>query len=101
VVDSSHEPFLGDESLFAKREEQMKKRVNHRAAARARDADRWEEDRLRASGMVRMREGAEEEEDGELRTHVVVHDLKPPFLDGKVVLSKQQAAAPRRVLEGS
>ncbi|EOD31583.1 hypothetical protein EMIHUDRAFT_418272 [Emiliania huxleyi CCMP1516] len=69
----------------------MKKRVNHRAAARARDADRWEEDRLRASGMVRMREGAEEEEDGELRTHVVVHDLKPPFLDGKVVLSKQQA----------
>ena len=88
-VDASHDPFLGDEDLFAKRETELKKRVNHRAAARARDADRWEENRLGASGVVRMREDVEEEGDEELRTHVVVHDIKPPFLDGRNVLSKQ------------
>jgi hypothetical protein len=36
-----------------------------------------------------MREGAEDEDEEELRTHVVVHDIKPPFLDGRVLLSKQ------------
>jgi hypothetical protein len=41
AVDASHDPFMGDEGLYAKREEAMKKRVNHRAVARARDADRW------------------------------------------------------------
>eukprot|EP00966_Prymnesium_polylepis_P230308 5329002-Prymnesium_polylepis.1 len=50
---------------------------------------RWEEDRLRASGMVRMVEGQDELDEEELRTQVVVSDLKPPFLDGKTVLSKQ------------
>ena len=82
-------PFLGDQKLYEKREEAMRKRVNHRREARLRDADRWEEDRLRASGMVQFKEGAVDDDDQELRTHIVVHDMKPPFLDGKVVLSKQ------------
>ena len=50
---------------------------------------RWEEGRLRAAGAVRMREGHDEDDDEELRTHIVVHDIKPPFLDGRIVLSKQ------------
>ena len=89
TVDESHNPFLGDEGLFHKREEAMRKRVNHRREARMRDADRWEEGRLRASGMVQMVDGAEEDEDQELRTQVMVSDIKPPFLDGKTVFSKQ------------
>ena len=45
MVDESHTPFLGDEKLFEKREEQLRKRVNHRREARLKDADRWEEGR--------------------------------------------------------
>ena len=89
MVDETHTPFLGDEKLFEKREEQMRKRVNHRREARLRDADRWEEGRLRASGMVTMVNAEEDDDDQELRTQVVVHDMKPPFLDGRVVYSKQ------------
>ncbi len=88
-VDETHNPFMGDQALFDKKEEQLRKKVNHRKVSRMRDADRWEEDRLRASGMVRMKEGMDDDDDQELRTHIVVHDLKPPFLDGRTVFSKQ------------
>ena len=54
-----------------------------------RDADRWEEGRLRASGMVTFNAADDDDDDQELRTHVVVHDTKPPFLDGRVVYSQQ------------
>jgi len=75
------------------------KRVNHRREARLRDADRWEEGRLRASGMVTMVDGAEDEDDQELRTQVVVHDTKPPFLNGRVIFSKQsEPVMPIKVL---
>ena len=40
VGDETHDPFLGDDKLYEKREEQLRKRVNHRAMARKRDADR-------------------------------------------------------------
>ena len=29
------------------------------------------------------------EDDEELRSHVIVHDMKPPFLDGRVVFSSE------------
>ena len=37
---------------------------------------RWEEGRLRASGMVTMLQADDEEDDQELRTHIVVHPLR-------------------------
>ena len=43
VGDETHDPFLGDDKLYEKREEQLRKRVNHRAMARKRDADRCED----------------------------------------------------------
>ena len=36
-----------------------------------------------------MRADDDEDDDQELRTFVMVHDIKPPFLDGRLVLSKQ------------
>ena len=33
AVDANANPFLGDQKLFEKREEQMRKRVNHRHQA--------------------------------------------------------------------
>ena len=67
--DETHDPFLGDEKLFEKREEQMRKRVNHRAMARKRDADRWEETLLKQSGVVSMQGDDEDDDDQELRTY--------------------------------
>ena len=88
-VDSTHDPFLGDAKLYEKREEHLRKRVNHRAMARRNDQNRWEESRLGASGVVRMMGDGDDDDDNELKTHVVVHDMKPPFLDGRVVFSEQ------------
>ena len=45
--------------------------MDHRKEARLKDADRWEEGRLRASGMVRMAEGADDDDEQELRTQVI------------------------------
>ena len=73
--DETHDPFLGDEKLFEKREEQLRKRVNHRAIARKRDADRWEETRLKHSGVVNMHADDDDDDDQELRTFVMV---RPP-----------------------
>ena len=54
---------------------------------------------MRASGMVTMVDGAEDEDDQELRTQVVVHDTKPPFLNGRVIFSKQsEPVMPIKVL---
>ena len=76
--DETHDPFLGDEKLFEKREEQLRKRVNHRAIARKRDADRWEETRLKHSGVVNMHADDDDDDDQELRTFVMVRS--PPDL---------------------
>ena len=38
-----------------------------------------------------MRADDDEDDDQELRTFVMVHDIKPPFLDGRLVLSKVTA----------
>ncbi len=53
-------------------------------------ANRWEEEQLMKSGVVRRTEVAltfDSEE--ETRVHLLVHDLQPPFLDGRVVFTKQ------------
>lgn len=42
-VDYASSPFLGDAKLFEKREEALRKRVNHRKEARLKDADRCDQ----------------------------------------------------------
>ena len=88
TVDPTQAPFLGDEKLLEKREEQLQ-RVNHRREARLKDADRWEEDRLRLQAWLEWSRVPTTGTNMELCTQVVVHDMKPPFLDGRVVFSKQ------------
>ncbi|KAJ1576364.1 hypothetical protein NDA12_002800 [Ustilago hordei] len=55
------------------------------------DADAWERNRLQTSG-VGPRTAIDldnMDDEGENRVHLLVHDLKPPFLDGKTVFTKQ------------
>lgn len=87
--------FLGDEARFAQLEQQLAQTQSQRLSARARmrneDADRWEEDRLLTSGVARQTKVDTDFDDEEVdRVHLLVHDLRPPFLSGQTVFTKQQ-----------
>ena len=50
----------------------------------------WEENRLLTSGVVRrldVDEDFAEEQEG--KVHLLVHNIVPPFLDGRIVFTKQ------------
>jgi pre-mRNA-splicing factor ATP-dependent RNA helicase DHX38/PRP16 len=57
------------------------------------DVDRWEVDRLLSSGVV-MKKSVEtkfaDDDDVERKVQLIVSDLKPPFLDGRVIYTKQK-----------
>ncbi|GAA5865683.1 hypothetical protein JCM3774_004965 [Rhodotorula dairenensis] len=69
-----------------------KKRLTARQAARNAESDQWERNQLALSGVTGERrqldfDNLDDEE--ESRVHLLVHDLKPPFLDGRVAFTKQ------------
>jgi pre-mRNA-splicing factor ATP-dependent RNA helicase DHX38/PRP16 len=57
------------------------------------DHDKWEINRMITSGALKMKDNVETElenmESEEQRVMVIVHDLKPPFLDGRETFTKQ------------
>lgn len=54
------------------------------------DNDRWETNRMLTSGVVQRLEVDEDfEEDNAAKVHLLVHNLVPPFLDGRIVFTKQ------------
>ncbi|KAJ3012893.1 UNVERIFIED_CONTAM: DEAH-box RNA helicase prp16 [Siphonaria sp. JEL0065] len=68
----------------------MQKKLTARQVQFNRDNDLWETNRMLTSGVVqRMDHSGDAEEDQESRVHILVRDLKPPFLDGKIVFTKQ------------
>jgi pre-mRNA-splicing factor ATP-dependent RNA helicase DHX38/PRP16 len=101
--DDSHNPFGGAEStwLDAQREVALtEKKQNNRASMRAqqkqKDVDAWETNRMLQSGVAQRRHFDDDfnDDDEGTRTHILVHDLKPPFLDGKTVFTKQIEPVP-------
>ncbi|KAK5071799.1 hypothetical protein LTR64_004424 [Lithohypha guttulata] len=101
--DESHNPFGGaDVSWQDKQREQdlankkLGKRMTARAAQKQREVDAWETNRMLTSGVAQRRDhGADfEDDDDSTRVHLLVHDLKPPFLDGKTVFTKQLDPVP-------
>ncbi|KAI5058388.1 hypothetical protein GOP47_0026558 [Adiantum capillus-veneris] len=95
-------PFLGDEATFKKREAEMAKRLTRRDGTRmslaqskkmsqlSADNAQWEDRQLLRSGAVRGTEVQTEiDNEEEARVILLVHDTKPPFLDGRVVYTKQ------------
>ncbi|GAA5976865.1 hypothetical protein JCM10908_005655 [Rhodotorula pacifica] len=69
-----------------------KKRITARQAARNAENDQWERNQLALSGVTGERrqldfDNLDDEE--ESRVHLLVHDLKPPFLDGRMAFTKQ------------
>eukprot|EP00271_Cylindrocystis_brebissonii_P010230 TRINITY_DN26364_c0_g1_i1.p1 TRINITY_DN26364_c0_g1~~TRINITY_DN26364_c0_g1_i1.p1 ORF type:complete len:1371 (-),score=323.28 TRINITY_DN26364_c0_g1_i1:363-4475(-) len=97
------EPFLGDSETFKKREAEMQKRLTRRDGSRmslaqskklsqlSADNAQWEDRQLMRSGVVRGLEvNTDIDDEDENRVILLVHDTKPPFLDGRVVFTKQQ-----------
>ncbi|KAK4704953.1 pre-mRNA-splicing factor ATP-dependent RNA helicase DHX38/PRP16, partial [Phenoliferia sp. Uapishka_3] len=69
-----------------------KKRITARQAAFNADNEAWEDNRLALSGVTGQRRKLDFDalDDGEeTRVHLLVHDLKPPFLDGRLTFTKQ------------
>ncbi|GLJ24442.1 hypothetical protein SUGI_0466750 [Cryptomeria japonica] len=94
--------FFGDDAAFEKRKNEMAKRLTRKDGTKmslaqskkmsqlTADNAQWEDRQLMRSGAVRGTEVQTEFEDEEdSRVILLVHDTKPPFLDGRVVFTKQ------------
>ncbi|KAK0519873.1 Pre-mRNA-splicing factor ATP-dependent RNA helicase PRP16 [Tilletia horrida] len=94
--DEEHNPFSQYEDTYgdtvASIAAKHQKRMTARQAAYNADADAWETNRLQVGGfgpqrVINLDENMDDE--SENRVHLLVHDLRPPFLDGKTVFTKQ------------
>ncbi|CAI9106588.1 OLC1v1005778C1 [Oldenlandia corymbosa var. corymbosa] len=94
--------FLGDDASFQKRESEKIKRLVRRDGSsmtlaqtkklsqRAADNAQWEDRQLMRSGAVKSTEVQTEfDDEDERKVILLVHDTKPPFLDGRIVFTKQ------------
>ncbi|CAD6445878.1 0e162fcf-56b9-4100-9d9b-4cd5c328a9cd-CDS [Sclerotinia trifoliorum] len=101
--DDSHNPFGSYDNSWAEQQREaalIEKKTGKRQSARAhqkqKDVDAWETNRMLTSGVAQRRDFGDDFEDDEeaTRVHLLVHDLKPPFLDGRTVFSKQLEPVP-------
>ncbi|KAH9836800.1 P-loop containing nucleoside triphosphate hydrolase protein [Rhodofomes roseus] len=94
ALDEEFNPLAQYEDLNAVREaEAAKKQVKRISAKQAQynaDNDLWEANRMLTSGVAtRKTIDLDFEDESESSVHVIVHDLKPPFLDGRTVFTRQ------------
>ncbi|KAG8230357.1 hypothetical protein J437_LFUL000628 [Ladona fulva] len=94
--DDTHNPFSGiSEDYTRKKEEQLEQRKKKRMSAQQRqinkDNELWERNRMLTSGVVQSVDVGDDdfEEENEARVHLLVHNIVPPFLDGRIVFTKQ------------
>ncbi|KAI9837376.1 MAG: DEAH-box RNA helicase prp16 [Thelocarpon superellum] len=97
--DESHNPFGTADHSWADQqreasltEKKQQTRMTARAAQKQRDVDAWETNRMLGSGVAQRRDydgGDLLDDDEATRVHLLVHELKPPFLDGRTVFTKQ------------
>jgi len=96
--DETHNPFGGADHTWADQQQEVAmlekkttRRVDARQVQKQKDVDAWETNRMLTSGVAQRRDFADDFDDDEdsTRVHLLVHDLKPPFLDGRMVFTKQ------------
>ncbi|MQM09485.1 hypothetical protein Taro_042358 [Colocasia esculenta] len=94
--------FFGDDSSYQKKEAELAKRLTRKdgtlmtlsqskkLSQLTADNAQWEDRQLLRSGAVRGTElQMDFEDEDERKIILLVHDTKPPFLDGRVVFTKQ------------
>lgn len=95
------------EEYAQKKEEQLEQKKRKRVTAKQKqiqkDNELWERNRMLTSGVVTSIDVDEDyEEEAEARVHLLVHNIVPPFLDGRYVFTKQpEAVVPVRVRSAS
>ncbi|TRM62959.1 hypothetical protein BD626DRAFT_403254 [Schizophyllum amplum] len=94
--DDEHNPLAQYEDLAILKQAEIAskqtKRVSARQAQYNADNDLWEANRMLTSGVATRRTiDLDFEDESESTVHVMTHDLKPPFLDGRTVYTKQLA----------
>lgn len=88
-------PFANiSQEYTEKKEEQLEQRKKKRMSAQQRqinkDNELWERNRMLTSGVVQSVDvGEDYDEESEARVHLLVHNIVPPFLDGRIVFTKQ------------
>ena len=96
--DETHKPFGSADTSWddhqreiALAEKKNGKRVSAKSAQKQRDVDAWEVNRMLTSGVAQRRDynGDFEDDEEATRVHLLVHDIKPPFLDGRKIFTKQ------------
>uniref|UniRef100_A0A0E0LL37 RNA helicase n=1 Tax=Oryza punctata TaxID=4537 RepID=A0A0E0LL37_ORYPU len=102
MFDGDNSMYLEDDSSYKKREAQLPKRLTRKDGSlmtlaqskklsqMTADNAQWEDRQLLRSGAVRGTEVQTEfDDEDERKVILLVHDTKPPFLDGRVVFTKQ------------
>jgi pre-mRNA-splicing factor ATP-dependent RNA helicase DHX38/PRP16 len=100
--DDAHNPFASYEysawetqQQESARNEKMASRYDSRKEQRQRENDAWETNRMLVSGVAQRRDMGNDFDDEEAtRIHLLVHDLRPPFLDGRTIFTKQLEPVP-------
>lgn len=93
--DDENNPFSSvSEDYTKKKEEQLELRKKKRISAQQRqinkDNELWERNRMLTSGVVHSVDFNEDFDEESLdRVHLLVHNVVPPFLDGRIVFTKQ------------
>ncbi|KAK2749682.1 DEAH-box RNA helicase prp16 [Myotisia sp. PD_48] len=101
--DETHNPFGGPDNSWADQmreaalsEKKNNRRFNARAVQKQKDVDAWETNRMLTSGVAQRRDydGDFGDDEEGTRVHLLVHELRPPFLDGRTVFTKQLDPVP-------
>lgn len=93
--DDENNPFSSvSDDYTKKKEEQLEQRKKKRISAQQRqinkDNELWERNRMLTSGVVHSVDFNEDFDEESLdRVHLLVHNVVPPFLDGRIVFTKQ------------
>ncbi|XP_064538400.1 pre-mRNA-splicing factor ATP-dependent RNA helicase PRP16 [Drosophila montana] len=93
--DDENNPFGGTNAeYYSRREEQLeqkrKKRISAQQRQNNRDNELWERNRMLTSGVVTSINVSDDfDEEALERVHLLVHHIVPPFLDGRIVFTKQ------------
>ena len=73
-----------------KKFEKGKRKMSAKARQIVKDNELWETNRMLTSGVVHKTEYDEDfDEEVANRVHILVHNIVPPFLDGRIVFTKQ------------
>lgn len=94
--EDDHNPFVNvSEEFTKKKESQLEERKVKRLTARQmqikKDNEMWENNRLYRSGVVQKLDHDDDNDDDEVehRVNLLVYNIVPPFLDGRIVFTKQ------------